>query len=378
MNTKTRRELIEEAFDAEENQNDESPDSSQGAPEGNLEQEGAAPEGTAPDGGAPEGKEGQAESEEQKEAKASQEDGAPSEGKDEQKPVTKPDGTPLVDDKDGQQRAGAAPLSWDEKSKAAWTKLPQEVREQVAKREIEVQRALTYSAGARKFAEDFQKTVQPFAHLIQARGSTPLRAVHNLMNTAAGLTVGTPQQKADIVAEIIVNYGLDTELLDSTLAKALENKGKNVQEQIPPHLMQALRPVFDAANKLKEREEQAQTEAQANAAEAVETMASDPKYPFFNELREEIAEILEVAMNRGRKITMVKAYEMAVNQSDKHRDAMAQRRAASSVQQAARTLAAARNRKSATTGAPSSASQSKAPPTTRREAIERAWEEASN
>jgi hypothetical protein len=306
---------------------------------------------------------------EQKEAKAET-----TEVKESKEVVDDKSKTPEVTEQEAAARAGSAPISWKPEAKAAWEALPPIVRQEVTRREFEAQRAMTYSAGARKFTHEFMEVVKPFDNLIRAQNSTPLQAVRNLMTTAAMLTTGNAKQKADIVSDICLNYGVDMQELDSALALAIKNRQNNATRHLTPQQIQMLKPVFDRARQAEEMEASRTEQYQAAADETIQKMSTDPKYPFFNELQEDIADILELNYRRGKKITIEEAYDKATKLHGKVAKAVEQRTDAASVSKAAATLAKARQRASATRGAPSNGGKPITTPKTRREAIEAAFD----
>ena len=95
------------------------------------------------------------------------------------------------------------PGSWTPVAREKWNNLDPEVRQEVWKREREASRALTISAEARKFQDQFERTIHPYMGFIAAENSNPLQAVNFMMQTAALLRVGTKEQKVETVANVI-------------------------------------------------------------------------------------------------------------------------------------------------------------------------------
>ena len=69
-----------------------------------------------------------------------------------------------------------------------------------------------------QWREHFEKVISPFQGNIAASGMDPLQATQRLMTIDASLRVGSPQQKAMIVKDIISQFGVDINTLDSVLA----------------------------------------------------------------------------------------------------------------------------------------------------------------
>ena len=293
-----------------------------------------------------------------------------------EKPVVQPEGQAPEGEK-SPVAADAAPVSWKSEEKAHWAKVPPEVKAIIQRREQEVQRALNNTAHARKFTGEFQQVVAPFAHLIRAQNSHPLQAVHNLMQTAAGLMTGNQQQKAAIVAEIISNYGVDLQTLDTTLAGSAQQPNPNAgQGSIPPQFAQALQPIYQFMETIQQSRQTYEQQQAAKAAEDIQTFGTT--HPFFEEVREDMADLMEMAAKRGRKLSLEDAYKTAIAGNPQYASAVKQNTDAASVSAAAATLARARNAASSVSGGPRGGAGGTKTPATRRGAIEAAWDEKSH
>lgn len=227
----------------------------------------------------------------------------PAEGKsDEGKPAEGKPGKEAAPDK-----SGKPPVSWKPAVREHWAKLPLEVRAEVARREAEIQRGLATAAEARNFREEFNEVVRPFEGIIRSQNSTPIAAVRNLMTTAAALTMGSPIQKANVIAEILQNYGVDIQVLDQVLSgKAPKNDpGSNaadIEARVRNLVAQELAPVRNMVS----ARHQEQTRI---ADEQVVDFAT--KNEFADDLADDMADLLESAAKRGRKMTMQQAYDAA-------------------------------------------------------------------
>lgn len=246
-------------------------------------------------------------------------------------------------------------------------------------RERHIEQTLTQTATMRKFATDFAQMVQPYSHLIRAQNSTPLQAVHNLMSTAAGLMQGNPQQKAEMVAQIMGNYGVDVQLLDQVLAKAYNPQTAQFnaqQNSAPPAWAQ---PIFAWMNKAEQTQQQYEAQQRQIADQEIEQMSSQP---FFDDLRDDIADIMEIAAKRGKIISLQDAYKKAVELdpeiSKLVKKTPVQSAPQNDVSRAASTLARARKAAKTIHGAPRGEGGKSDKPKTRREQLSEAWDEQSS
>lgn len=271
-----------------------------------------------------------------------------------------------------QPEVGKAPVSWKPAAKAAWDKLPVDVRQDVLRREQEINKYISQNDHHRKFTEGFGNVVRPFMPLIQAQGSTPLQAVRNMMVTAAGLTTGSEEQKARIVAEIIGNYKVSVEVLDKILSDGGVPASRG-NASIDPTIMQALQPVYGFMNEVQQARE---AKRQRQVAEAESLIEQNADKPFFDDLSDDMADIMEIAAKRGQELTLDQAYEKALALNPEISKIVAQQKAAEEARANGGTrLAKARRASSTLTGAPSGSPDGKGKATTRREALEAAWDE---
>jgi hypothetical protein len=269
-----------------------------------------------------------------------------------------------------------APNSWKPEIREHWAKLPAEVRDEINRREQHIQRTISETAQVRKFASDFAQVVNPYAHIIRAQNSTPLHAVHNLMQTAAGLAQGNPQQKAAIVAEIMQNYGIDVQILDQILVKGGSPNPQQPRVEAPPPWA---KPIFGFMENVQQMQQQRTQQLHMEAERAITALEGKP---FFDDLREEMADLMDVAANRGREMTLEQAYDRAVALNPQIAKIIEQRglaaRNSNPVSQAASTLARARKAASTISGAPGGkATTTASGKQSRKEMLREAWDDQS-
>ena len=111
-----------------------------------------------------------------------------------------------------------APQSWKPAQRAKWDALDPEVKQEVSRRERETTQVLNETASARQLASHFQQTVQPYMARIQSLGAQPLQAVGELLKSDHILSTAPPAQRAQFMAKMISDYGIDIQALDAALA----------------------------------------------------------------------------------------------------------------------------------------------------------------
>jgi predicted nucleic acid-binding protein len=221
-----------------------------------------------------------------------------------------------------------APVSWKAGAKERWSTLPSEVQEEVVRRERESAVAIQQGAEGRKFTEAFQQAIAPYQAVMAAEGTTdPIHAVRNLMQTAAVLRLGTPVQKADLVARLIKVYGVDVPTLDSMLS-GQDDPAIKQQTQFDQMLNERLTPLQQKLAQYEEMLGNQQQRVQQDAAKAVEDFASKNEFVDDPDIANDMADLLEMAAKRGRNLSMQDAYDRAVASHPTISKIVAQRKAA--------------------------------------------------
>lgn len=234
-----------------------------------------------------------------------------------------------------------APQSWKPLAREKWASLPPEVQAEAVRIDGEVRRVMQEAAPARKLATEFQATVQPYLGMIQAEGSTPMQAVSNLLQTAVALRTAPPAHKAQLVAGLIKSFGVPVEALDAALAGEAMPQGQQ-QPYRDPRVDQMMQ-MFESAK--QERQVVAQRQVQTE----LQTFAKE--HEFYEDLREEMADMVDLSARRGVALSLEDAYNKALKLHPDLSEVLKQReaaKAASTAQAAtARSKAASSSVKSA-------------------------------
>ena len=228
-----------------------------------------------------------------------------------------------------------APQSWGVAEREHWAALDPAVQAQIEKREKEIGHSLTTTGEARKFHEEFNTTIQPFEHFITAEGATPMQAVGNLLQTAATLQGGSPQQKAARIAELIGHYGIDIRTLDSLLAGEIPEDPQ--EAQLGQMLDQRLAPMNHFMQQQQMAEQQQYQQQQTAVGSELDTFMA--KHEFTEDVRTEMADLMEMAGRRGQTLTLDQAYERALLLRPDIQEIVQQRIAAGQAKQNNQTVA---------------------------------------
>jgi len=206
-----------------------------------------------------------------------------------------------------------APVSWKPEVRETFAQLPPAAQQEILRREREIEGALRDTAEARKFTAEMNQVLDPYRHLIAAEGGTYTTAVQSVMQSAALLRVGTPQQKAELVADMITRFSVDLQTLDGVLSAKLGGQSA-AQPQVDPHiqhLQQQIAPVVEFVNNLRTKQGEFQQTQQQTMQQQITEFFNDPKNEFANDVRDDMADLLEVAARRGQQMTLQQAYDRA-------------------------------------------------------------------
>jgi hypothetical protein len=220
------------------------------------------------------------------------------------------------------------------------------VRAEVARREREIDDALRTSSQARKLAEELQRTVAPYEQMIRASNSTPLQAIQNLMQTAASLRTAPAPQKAQMIAQLIGEYGVDINMLD----QALQGRANQPQPDVERLLEQRLQPFQQLMQDIQQQRQQSQERTAQEAQSALESFFNDPANEYAHDVRMEMADLLEVSAKRGQQMSLQDAYKRATLLHPQIAQLMSQKQLQ---QQASQQTAAAQRAKQASASVPS-------------------------
>jgi len=256
-----------------------------------------------------------------------------------------------------------APQSWKPAAREAFAKAPPEVQQEVIRREREIQAALQTTAADRKYAEEIRQTIQPYEAMLRSQGATPAQAVGTLLRSGYTLQHGTPQQKAQLAAQIITGYGVDIE----QLAAALDGKAtapaqvdpRSIAQQVEAQIMQRLGS-------------QAATQAAQRNQERLDKFAE--AHEFFEDVRVKMADILAARGDTNpTDAALDDAYDLACRVHPDIGNVVKQREAAKAAETSQEATKRAQEAASSIKSTPAGAKAP--PPADRREVLSRRFDE---
>lgn len=211
-------------------------------------------------------------------------------------------------------RVDRAPQSWKGETRKEWEKLPLGVRQEIVRRERDIDAALRAAAPHKEFYEGFAKVVSPYAGRFKAVGLDPISGIGRLLEADSKLASGSQEVKAQMVAELIQSYRIDLSVLDEVLSKnpqaaaAANPMVSAITEQVTRQLQPLIRQATPAP--APQRDYQAE-EAQVNSQLAAMQQDTE-QFPHFVDVANDMADLIEMYGQKGVAITLPEAYSKAV------------------------------------------------------------------
>ncbi len=243
------------------------------------------------------------------------------------KPADKPGPDPRVD---------RAPQSWKGDAKRVWAELPLNVRQEVIRRERDTTKILQESAEIRQRGDAVRDVLTPHMDRINAMyQGNPITAINNLLGVERVLVSGDPAAKVNLVANMIKHFGIDLVSLDRALVGQPMTPEVEQQSSIEKMLEQKLAPFQQFIQSQQQREQEQRVKQEQEVAHTVESMASDPNFPYFSEVRSDMADLIDLAAKKGLYLSLEQAYNKAVRINDDTYQASSGRESSQAATQAA-------------------------------------------
>lgn len=200
------------------------------------------------------------------------------------------------------------PVGLSLEAREEWANTPPAVQAAIAKREKDYEAGIVKYAENAKRAEAMDQSLQPYQQLFAMNGGVG-NTLPGLLQTASMLQMGSGPQKAQAVANIIKQFGVDIRSLDNMLVGDAPPAEAQQQDQVQQAVQQAIQPYQQMMNQMQTNQQQQVQHAQQQVNEEVNTFAAD--HEFYNDVRADMADLLDMATNRGRQMSMEEAYKTA-------------------------------------------------------------------
>ena len=266
--------------------------------------------------------------------------------------------------KSGQPREKAdpiekAPQAWKPEAREFWNQIPEAARREIMRTEQSIQQTLRDTVEDRRLAGAIKETIRPFEHMMKAEGANPIQAIDNLLTTAARLRTGNVQDVANLVTEIVTQFG--TGRFGNQFIQALDGAlaGKAPQQQVDPYVAQMEQRVRQMEQVFQQQQYQQTQQIEYGAQNEVAQFMQTAE--FGNDLRDEMADIIEMASQRGQALSLQEAYDRACWANPEIRNVLTQRQERERAQQTNQVAQTARRAAASVGGSPAFNASQEAP-----------------
>ena len=183
------------------------------------------------------------------------------------------------------------PIGWSVAAKAAWAELPEGVREAVAKREQEVSQGFARYSGLKQYAEMAEQNGTTLATAVQDYAKVEDSLRKDFLGGLDALAARFGYKPTDVAQYYAARHGVP----------ATGQIGQAYQQ-----------PAFDPDDIISKAEQRAlarfeETQTRRESASEIERFAADPAHAYFENVREDMAILLQ----NGKANDLAAAYEMA-------------------------------------------------------------------
>lgn len=264
------------------------------------------------------------------------------------------------------------PQGWRAEAKAKWDTIPEDLRQEIIRREEASAQGVAQLRQEYEPLDRLDAVLGQYSDYLQHIGAEPETYLSNLIQAEQSLALGNPAQKMQTIISLADSYGIPLrQVIDSAMGGQLDAVMKqshqyhNTPPQVPPQVQRELETL----------RRQQQELIQQQAQQELDQFLKEPdKYPFFNEVSEQMADLIEAGVCKN----YADAYEFAVWRDP----AMRTRAIAMMNGQQQASGVRARQQQAASVSTPNPAPIASAPPNTADESMEdtirRAWADSAS
>jgi len=176
--------------------------------------------------------------------------------------------------------------------KEHWEKAPAELQQAFAQRDADYEKGITSykqrDAEARAITEQFA----PYEWILRNEGSTPSQAIGPLLQTAALLRTGTPQQKSQAVAQMIQQFQIPLEQVAAYF-------GGEAPPQQDSHYNQLAQQVQQLTAHITQSQYESQKQNENRALSVIQQFAGDPANAHFEAVQDRMLSLLQAPQVLG-------------------------------------------------------------------------------
>lgn len=189
------------------------------------------------------------------------------------------------------------PSSWGKKYEEHWSRLDPQLQDYLAQREADYAKGVSQYKQNWDNAAPLYEAIQQFMPDLQANNINPAQWITNLGIAHKTLASGSPEQKLEMFARLANDYGVNLNVL-------------NGQQQYDPQFSAITQELNSIKTKLSSFEEQRIAQENASLQNDIEAFKKDA--PYFEDVRETMATLLQSGVASDLKT----AYDKAIRLND--------------------------------------------------------------
>lgn len=293
-----------------------------------------------------------------------------------EKPEAKRETAPDADTKatqDAPAKAKGAPVGWKGDAAKAWETLPEAVQAQVAQRERDIAVTMQQTAGERRLAKNFADAMTNYREPLQQLGfSDPLTAVKGVMDGVLAMRSGTASERARAAASMLTSMQIDIKELDNALVAGGATQQPQQNIELEAMLDRRLAPVTNFMSQLEQQQYTAQQQATQQSVTEVGDFLNSHEYG--DQVRNDMADLLDMAAARGQQMTLQQAYDKACVLHPEIAGKVDEARRQKQQEKTRESAEAKRHASSSVSGQPAGNGSNKKQPQSIADALNQAWD----
>ena len=229
--------------------------------------------------------------------------------------VTRTDGKPVD--------LSRAPASWTPAAKAAWNGLPEPIRAEIHRREVDAYKRFNESAPDAEFGRNVRTLGERYRQVVDLDGGGDVaKAIGGFFQTASLLRFGTPAQKRQAIDYLEQFYGIPAkQQAQAQYVQQPDGTVRLVEQPAAPQQQAFQDPRIDQLMASMNAQEQARLQAEERTANDATTRflsatndKGEPLYPFVDNVIDDMTARVQALRGRGvaHEDALKQAYDAAV------------------------------------------------------------------
>lgn len=191
----------------------------------------------------------------------------------------------------------AAPNTWRKELGADFGKLPENVRQEIHRRETDFHKGISQYRDAAAFGHAMFEDVSPHFDAMRQIGGTPREVVRDVMNAWRSLATGSPEQKRATFLKLADGYGISVdELIEA----------RNREPSSSPEIAPVLQRIERLESSITQSQQAADRARQEALQAQVEKFISDPSRIYIETVFEDLLALVKSGL------TPEEAYDKAI------------------------------------------------------------------